>query len=625
MQKYVNNIQDLRGNALYGATITVYNSLGALATIYSDNGITTQANPITADAEGEFSFYAANGRYTLSIAYTGSTTQTLSDIILFDPADTGAVAATSVSFTPTGTIVATNVQTAIAEAASEALQKASNLSDLANVATARSNLGLTATTGAGLIGYTPTGTIASSTVQAAIDEVVSDLSASSGSSLVGFIQSGTGAVARTAQDKMRDIKSVSDFDTLAHAQTAADHVGPLINGPTINFIDSTLAPTNNTTNGSVGLGPINTVITRSAGYGQYGNWLSQYLVTAAVPAGQFDSGLTSWVSNTNMTGGQSFGFWSGSNTPAKNLAQTFSSGSVIGHEINVGNRWADFGLQTDIGGTRYTVGEQIVPDVAPALDGVNTVAVTISVATPAVVSLTGHGFKANQGVVFSGSGTIPTGITAGTTYYVSATGLAADTFQISATVGGASINTTGSFVAPVNVLPSWDGSFAEVIGPSIWGHRWWVGTLIRQDAIAAGGYSHYESGGSIAAMAPLAWLRLGGYFTDGLDFRSATISSFAIRLGANQSIGLNGASMSGNGGTFGVSTLSTSLGALYSNNFGISNLQWQDVGGAAALGFYGTSPVIKQAATGSRGGNAALASLLTALATIGLITDSTTA
>jgi hypothetical protein len=43
------------------------------------------------------------------------------------------------------------------------------------------------------------------------------------------------------------------------------------------------------------------------------------------------------------------------------------------------------------------------------------------------------------------------------------------------------------------------------------------------------------------------------------------------------------------------------------------------------LGFLGTGGVTKQTITGSRGGNAALASLLTALASHGLITDSTTA
>jgi hypothetical protein len=43
------------------------------------------------------------------------------------------------------------------------------------------------------------------------------------------------------------------------------------------------------------------------------------------------------------------------------------------------------------------------------------------------------------------------------------------------------------------------------------------------------------------------------------------------------------------------------------------------------IGFFGTTPAAKQTVTGSRGGNAALASLLTALSTAGLITDSTTA
>lgn len=43
------------------------------------------------------------------------------------------------------------------------------------------------------------------------------------------------------------------------------------------------------------------------------------------------------------------------------------------------------------------------------------------------------------------------------------------------------------------------------------------------------------------------------------------------------------------------------------------------------VGFYATAPAAKQTVSGSRGGNAALASLLTALATIGLITDSSSA
>lgn len=59
---------------------------------------------------------------------------------------------------------------------------------------------------------------------------------------------------------------------------------------------------------------------------------------------------------------------------------------------------------------------------------------------------------------------------------------------------------------------------------------------------------------------------------------------------------------------------------------GVLNTTFSTSGGSAPqLGFYGTAAAAKQTVTGSRGGNAALASALTALATIGLITDSSTA
>jgi hypothetical protein len=94
-----------------------------------------------------------------------------------------------------------------------------------------------------------------------------------------------------------------------------------------------------------------------------------------------------------------------------------------------------------------------------------------------------------------------------------------------------------------------------------------------------------------------------------------------------------------------VSTSGVSLngGNLYSgtdNTYDIglvSSLRFRDlflgrnaaIGGTLAVtgnvGFNGTAPAAKPTVTGSRGGNAALASLLTALAGLGLITDSSTA
>ena len=67
---------------------------------------------------------------------------------------------------------------------------------------------------------------------------------------------------------------------------------------------------------------------------------------------------------------------------------------------------------------------------------------TLSIASPCVVTSTGHGFTGNEPIVFSTTGTLPTGITAGTIYYVKY--INANTFNISATPGGANINTSGT-------------------------------------------------------------------------------------------------------------------------------------------------------------------------------------
>jgi len=69
--------------------------------------------------------------------------------------------------------------------------------------------------------------------------------------------------------------------------------------------------------------------------------------------------------------------------------------------------------------------------------------VTISIATPGVISRTAHGMLVNDRVKFTTTGALPTGIVASTEYYVIGTGLTADAFQISATLGGTAINTSG--------------------------------------------------------------------------------------------------------------------------------------------------------------------------------------
>jgi hypothetical protein len=68
--------------------------------------------------------------------------------------------------------------------------------------------------------------------------------------------------------------------------------------------------------------------------------------------------------------------------------------------------------------------------------------VTMTIAAPGVITWTAHGFLADTPVKFETTGALPTGITAGTTYYVK--NPTASTFEVAATPGGTSITTTGT-------------------------------------------------------------------------------------------------------------------------------------------------------------------------------------
>lgn len=72
-----------------------------------------------------------------------------------------------------------------------------------------------------------------------------------------------------------------------------------------------------------------------------------------------------------------------------------------------------------------------------------TATVTMTIASPCVVTWTGSGLEVGAPVVFTTTGALPTGVTAGTTYFVSSK-VSVDTFQFSATQGGSAINSSGS-------------------------------------------------------------------------------------------------------------------------------------------------------------------------------------
>ena len=74
--------------------------------------------------------------------------------------------------------------------------------------------------------------------------------------------------------------------------------------------------------------------------------------------------------------------------------------------------------------------------------------VTISNASPAVVTWVSHNMPVSAGMKFTTTGGMPTGLTASTVYYIESV-LDADTFTLSATQGGAAINTTSIYVGVI--------------------------------------------------------------------------------------------------------------------------------------------------------------------------------
>ncbi len=80
-----------------------------------------------------------------------------------------------------------------------------------------------------------------------------------------------------------------------------------------------------------------------------------------------------------------------------------------------------------------------------AIPFTGSTAATITGKQPGVVTLNAHNLSAGYPVIFSTSGALPTGLTAGTTYYVASfPAPTANTFAVSATAGGAPIATTGT-------------------------------------------------------------------------------------------------------------------------------------------------------------------------------------
>ena len=115
--------------------------------------------------------------------------------------------------------------------------------------------------------------------------------------------------------------------------------------------------------------------------------------------------------------------------------------------------------------------------------------VTFTGGTPVTVNKTAHGYPAGAAIKFTTSGALPTGITSGAQYFVSPSGLATDTFQLSSIPMGPSISATGSGTGAHTLLgnvydqPALRYGTYNVFGPPVASK--WENVLLEEASLAS--------------------------------------------------------------------------------------------------------------------------------------------
>ena len=123
---------------------------------------------------------------------------------------------------------------------------------------------------------------------------------------------------------------------------------------------------------------------------------------------------------------------------ASPVAQTLSVQSVVAGTSSTAG--ADFTLTGSQNTGAGLAGNLIVS--TGFSNTVGTATVTITIATPGVITWTAHGLVTGSPVVFTTTGALPTGITAGTTYFaITSSTLGVNTFQIATSAANAAAGT----------------------------------------------------------------------------------------------------------------------------------------------------------------------------------------
>lgn len=202
-----------------------------------------------------------------------------------------------------------------------------------------------------------------------------------------------------------------------------------------------------------------------AAHGLQAGWTIKFTAATTIPTG-LTAGTTYYVSAFGLTANT----FQVANTWAYAVAATDATNSVGTSSTGVGTVTAvanasrgtlGMAVAAYSGGAVYDEGTVFATGLGTGLSpGTGSQStVTMTYVTAGVITWPGSDFAADTPIVFGGTGTYPPGITAGTVYYVKATGLLPNSFNIAAAPGdGPAINTTGG---------SPTGTFTAYAAPAI--------------------------------------------------------------------------------------------------------------------------------------------------------------
>jgi hypothetical protein len=174
-------------------------------------------------------------------------------------------------------------------------------------------------------------------------------------------------------------------------------------------------------------------------------------------------------------------------------------------------------------GTSYALGDKVILTSA-------TSTVTFSIASPCVVTWTAHGLADRTPIYFTSSGTLPSGIVSGTQYYVVA--VSTNTFQLSTTVGGAALTTSGSqsgthtAVAQIHkIFESLQAANTAHYPPAAASSTWWTdsgATNARKMFDSANSSQTVNASSIVVSFAPV--VVVNGIYLGAVDADSVTVT-----------------------------------------------------------------------------------------------------